>query len=187
MRTWTAIGGLAAALGPVVGRPAGDLSWRWIFIVNVPIGVAALMIGWRKLPEVPGHDVPRPDAWGAVLVTAGVAALTFGLVKVNDWGWTSPGVAGRARGRRGAARHLRSALPVALRNPLVEPELFASRAFTGATLVHGAVLDRLRRHAAVAGAVGAGRVGLVGRSRPVSPSRPGRSSCRSPRCWSPAG
>src|SRR6185437_12366234 len=68
------------------------LSWRWIFIVNVPIGLIALVIGWRKLPVVSGHDVPRPDAWGAAMVTAGVALLTFGLVKANDWGWSSFGV-----------------------------------------------------------------------------------------------
>ena len=65
VRTWTAIGGLAAALGPVVGGLLLTVSWRWIFIVNVPIGLAALVVGWRMLPRVPGHDVPRPDAWGA--------------------------------------------------------------------------------------------------------------------------
>ena len=111
MRAWTAIGGLAAALGPVLGGVLVTLSWRWIFIVNVPIGLAALAIGWRKLPQVPGHDVPRPDGWGAALVTAGVAALTFGLVKVNDWGWTAPGIAGGSRGRRYLPRDLRRALP----------------------------------------------------------------------------
>ena len=64
VRTWTAIGGFAAALGPVAGGLLLELSWRWIFIVNVPVGVAALIIGWRKLPRSPGHDVPRPDALG---------------------------------------------------------------------------------------------------------------------------
>ncbi|HEY4168312.1 MAG TPA: MFS transporter [Reyranella sp.] len=134
VRTWTAIGGLAAALGPVLGGLLVTLSWRWIFIVNVPLGLVALAIGWRKLPEVPGHDVPRPDAWGAALVTAGVALLTFGLVKANDWGWASLGVvAGFAGGVAllciFAAHCLRAA------NPLVEPQLFASRAFTGASLI----------------------------------------------------
>src|ERR1700761_913691 len=58
VRTWTAIGGLAAALGPVVGGLLIALNWRWIFIVNVPIGLVAIVIGWYKLPEVPGHDAP---------------------------------------------------------------------------------------------------------------------------------
>ena len=61
-------------------------------IVNVPIGVAAILIGWWKLPRVEGHDVPRPSPFAALLVTCGVGALTFAIVKANDWGWGSPGI-----------------------------------------------------------------------------------------------
>ena len=133
VRTWTAIGGLAAALGPVVGGVLLTASWRWIFIVNVPIGLAALLVGWRKLPRVPGHDVPRPDAWGAALVTLGVAALTFALVKVNEWGWSSPGV---GLAFAAAVIFLGSFIVHCLRakNPLVEPGLFRIRTFVGASL-----------------------------------------------------
>jgi EmrB/QacA subfamily drug resistance transporter len=134
VRTWTAIGGLAAALGPVVGGMLVTVSWRWIFIVNVPIGLFAILIGWWKLPKVPGHDVPRPDRVAALLVTGGVAALTFGIIKVNDWGWGSPRIA------------LTFAIAVVLlaafvrqcfrsSNPFVDPALFRSRHFTGAALV----------------------------------------------------
>jgi EmrB/QacA subfamily drug resistance transporter len=134
VRTWTAIGGLAAACGPVVGGVLVAMSWRWVFIVNLPIGLAALVIGWRKLPEIAGHDIPRPDAWGAALVTAGVGALTFGLVKANDWGWTSTGVAASLVA---AAALLGIFVVHCLRagNPLVEPALFRLRNFTGAALV----------------------------------------------------
>src|ERR1700709_1622387 len=90
VRTWTAIGGLAAALGPVIGGVLVTVNWRWIFIVYVPIGLIALLIGWWKLPEIPGHDAPRPSPWAAALVTGGIGALTFAIVKVNDWGWGSP-------------------------------------------------------------------------------------------------
>src|ERR1700722_17909182 len=133
VRTWTAIGGLAAALGPVVGGILILASWRWIFIVNVPIGLAALAVGWRMLPRVPGHDVPRPDAWGAILVTLGVAALTFALVKVNDWGWSSPGI---GLAFAAAIIFLGSFVMHCLRarNPLVEPGLFRIRPFVGASL-----------------------------------------------------
>src|SRR3954447_20844764 len=90
VRTWTAVGGLAAAAGPVIGGLLVAASWRWVFLVNVPIGLAALVVGWRRLPRVPGHPVPSPDVLGAVLITGGVAALTLGLVKGEAWGWTSP-------------------------------------------------------------------------------------------------
>ena len=53
VRTWAAIGGFAAALGPLVGGLLVTASWRWIFLVNVPIGLIAMAIGWWKLPEVP--------------------------------------------------------------------------------------------------------------------------------------
>jgi EmrB/QacA subfamily drug resistance transporter len=134
VRTWAAIGGLAAALGPVVGGVLVTASWRWIFIVNVPIGLIAMAIAWWKLPEVPGHDVPRPDPWAAMLVTGGIGALTFAIVKVNDWGWNSLGI-----GVSFAASIILLALFVrqCLRslNPFVDPALFRVRQFTGAALV----------------------------------------------------
>ncbi len=134
VRAWTAIGGLAAGLGPVVGGVLVAASWRWVFLVNVPVGLLALVVGWRRLPHVPGHDVPRPDAFGAVLVTAGVGALTLGLVEGNDWGWGS----GRVIGALVAAVILLGAFVVHTmrhHNPLLEPTLFKIRAFTGSSMV----------------------------------------------------
>src|SRR6185437_4252859 len=94
VRHWTAIGGFAAALGPVVGGLLIVASWRWIFLVNVPIGIFAIVVGWWKLPRVPGHDVARPSPFAALMVTVGVGALTFAIVKGNDWGWISAGIVG---------------------------------------------------------------------------------------------
>jgi EmrB/QacA subfamily drug resistance transporter len=134
VRAWTAMGGLAAALGPVVGGFLVAASWRWVFFVNVPIGLAALVVGWRRLPTVPGHPVSRPDALGALLVTGGVAALTLGLVKGQDWGWGSAATVGvlaaSVVAMGGFALHCLRA-----RNPLVSAELFRIRAFAGSSLV----------------------------------------------------
>jgi EmrB/QacA subfamily drug resistance transporter len=134
VRAWTAIGGLAASLGPVVGGLLVAASWRWVFFVNVPIGLAAIVFGWRRLPQVPGHPVPRPDALGAVLVTAGVGLLTLGLVKGNDWGWGSlPTVATLAAAVIALllfAVHCEKA-----RNPLIDAALFRVRSFSGSSVV----------------------------------------------------
>jgi EmrB/QacA subfamily drug resistance transporter len=134
VRTWTAVGGFAAALGPAVGGVLVEASWRWVFLVNVPIGLAALVAGWRLLPEVPGHPVRRPDALSALMITAGVGALTLGLVQGGRWGWGGTrtvgvlalAVAGLALFAAHTARHA---------NPLIDRALFRVRPFTGASAV----------------------------------------------------
>jgi EmrB/QacA subfamily drug resistance transporter len=134
VRAWSAISGLAAALGPVVGGLLVTASWRWVFLINVPIGITALVVGWRRLPHLPGHATERPDALGVVLATAGIATLTFGLVKGSDWGWGSAAVTGTLAG---AAVLLVLFTVHCLRagNPLIHPSIFRSREFTGASLV----------------------------------------------------
>jgi EmrB/QacA subfamily drug resistance transporter len=134
VRAWTAVGGAAAALGPVVGGPLVAISWRWVFFVNVPIGLLAVLIGWLRLPNVPGHPVKRPDAWGATLVTAGVGLLSLGLVEGNSWGW---GSARAVVALAAAAVLLAGFIAHLLRhhNPLFDPSLFRTRAFRGASIV----------------------------------------------------
>jgi EmrB/QacA subfamily drug resistance transporter len=134
VRAWTAVGGLAAAAGPVVGGLLVAASWRWVFLVNVPIGLAALAVGWRRLPHVPGHAVPAPDAVGALLVTGGVGALVLGLVKGGGWGWADPrSLAALAAGGSGIG--LFALHCVRHRNPLIDRSLFRLRPFTGASAV----------------------------------------------------
>ncbi|MGH3234423.1 MAG: MFS transporter, partial [Streptosporangiaceae bacterium] len=134
VRAWTAVGGLAAAVGPVAGGLLVSTSWRWVFLVNVPIGIAALVVGWRRLPAVPGHPIERPATAGVVLATAGVGLLTFGLVEGPGWGWASA--------RTGSVLAAGVLLLAAFawhcgqaRNPLVHPGLFRSREFTGASII----------------------------------------------------
>jgi EmrB/QacA subfamily drug resistance transporter len=134
VRTWTALGGLAAALGPVVGGLLVAASWRWVFLVNVPIGLGALAIGVRRLPAVPGHAVRRPNPVAAALITVGVGALTLGLVEGNSWGWTSAptlvALIGSATAVALFVEHCRRDA-----HPLVDPGLFRARAFSGSSVV----------------------------------------------------
>lgn len=133
VRNWAGVGGIAAALGPLAGGVlvAGD--WRWIFLVNVPLGAFAMLMAWWKLPEVPGHDVERPSFSAAVLVTIGVAALILAIVKVHDWGWRSAGI-GITVGV--AVICLSAFVAHCLRspNPFLDPTLFRIPSFSGATL-----------------------------------------------------
>lgn len=134
VRAWTAVGGLAAAIGPVAGGLLVAASWRWVFLVNVPVGIVALAVGWRRLPAVPGHATERPDPLGVVLVTAAVGLLTLGLVKGPGWGWGSA----RAVSVLAAAVVLLGLFALHCRHsrtPLVHPELFRSGPFTGASAV----------------------------------------------------
>src|SRR3954463_598392 len=134
VRAWTAVGGLAAAAGPVVGGVLVAASWRWGFLVNVPIGLAALAVGWRRLPHVPGHPAPRPGALGAALITGGVAAFVLGLVKGPSWGWGDPRTgAALAAGAAGIGAFALDTLRS--RNPLIDRSLFRLRPFTGASTV----------------------------------------------------
>ncbi len=83
------LAGLAVAVGPLVGGAVTEgLDWHWIFWVNVPIGVAAILLSLRLLPE--SHGAPaRLDLPGVALVSAGVVSSVWGLVRAGQAGWGS--------------------------------------------------------------------------------------------------
>ncbi len=86
------LAGLAVALGPIVGGAVTEgIDWHWIFWINVPIGVAATILGARLLPQSFGAR-EKLDLAGLVLVTAGVVALVWGLTRAGDVGWSGPEV-----------------------------------------------------------------------------------------------
>ena len=90
-RGWAAVGGLAAAAGPVLGGLLVEIDWRWVFVVNLPIGVLTLVAGSAVLPRpVTRETGPLPDMWGAVLITTAMAAVSGALVQAPTWGWASP-------------------------------------------------------------------------------------------------
>ena len=91
VRSWAAIGGVSAAMGPVIGGLLVQLDWRWVFLVNLPVGIAAIVVGRNVLPHPAGKATePLPDLLGAALLTVGIAAVTGALVEAPNWGWTSP-------------------------------------------------------------------------------------------------
>lgn len=84
---WGGIGGLAIAAGPLVGGAITQgLSWHWIFWVNAPIGVLAILFSLIRIPESQG-PATRLDLMAAALVAAGAAAVVWGLIRAGDDGW----------------------------------------------------------------------------------------------------
>jgi EmrB/QacA subfamily drug resistance transporter len=87
---WGGIGGLAVALGPLVGGAVvSGLSWQWIFWINVPVGIVLIPLALRRLDETHGPST-RLDLPGVGLVSAGLFGIVWGLVRGNGQGWTSP-------------------------------------------------------------------------------------------------
>ena len=130
---WSAVGGVAAALGPPIGGLLVQLSWHWIFLVNVPVGLIAALVAVRTLDEVREPDDGRPDLVGAALLALGIAALTLGIVMGPDWGWGDVRVVGAfvAALALVAAFVFRSARHHA---PVIELPLFRIRSFSLANL-----------------------------------------------------
>jgi EmrB/QacA subfamily drug resistance transporter len=130
---WAAVGGTAAAAGPVIGGLLVELSWRWVFLVNIPIGIAAIVAGTRVLHEIREEGAERPDLVGAGLLTASVATLIGGIIEGPDWGWAD----GRVLGLFAAALILSVAFVVRSGRhpvPVVEPALLKVRAFAAANI-----------------------------------------------------
>ncbi|MGI5517943.1 MFS transporter [Streptomyces sp. CA-106131] len=91
--TWGTMAAAAAAVGPTLGALLIEYaSWRWIFLVNVPICALVLIVGLRLLRETREQGARGiPDPLGAVLIAVIPAALSLGIVEGPSWGWTSPG------------------------------------------------------------------------------------------------
>jgi EmrB/QacA subfamily drug resistance transporter len=85
---WGAVFGGAAALGPLLGGFLAEYySWRWAFLINLPIGVAAAVAVLRLLPESKGPPVAGFDLVGIVVSATGLALVVFGLIQAQDYGW----------------------------------------------------------------------------------------------------
>lgn len=88
------IGGLSAICGPIIGgvlihANPFDLGWRSVFLINVPVGVAAVVVAWRLLPATRSPSARGIDGGGTLLFAASMAALLYPLVRGHDLGWQS--------------------------------------------------------------------------------------------------
>ncbi|MFI1920511.1 DHA2 family efflux MFS transporter permease subunit [Nocardia sp. NPDC020380] len=91
---WSAVGGVAAAAGPPIGGLLVQLDWRWVFLVNIPIGVVSVLVGWRVLREVREETRSAPDVFGALVLAATVAVIVGAIVQGQEWGWGSARILG---------------------------------------------------------------------------------------------
>jgi EmrB/QacA subfamily drug resistance transporter len=85
--------GVSMALGPIVGGTlVASAGWRSIFLINLPVGLAAIVLSLRFIPESRAPRPRRVDPVGQVLVTVLLASLTFGIIEAPSLGWSSPGI-----------------------------------------------------------------------------------------------
>ena len=90
---WGAVFGISMALGPVVGGAlVSSVGWRSIFWINLPIGLAAIALTLRFIPESRALRPRRPDPGGQVCVSVLLAGLTYGIIEAPDSGWSSPSI-----------------------------------------------------------------------------------------------
>jgi len=136
---WGATVGMAVAIGPLVGGALTTyVGWRWIFFVNIPIGIACVAGGLRELVETRDETHGGFDIWGLVTLTTGLFAFVLGLLRGNDWGWSS----GRVVGLFAAAAVLLVTFAfVELRqeSPMFDFHLFRVPTFTGAQITAFAI------------------------------------------------
>jgi len=132
---WSTGSGLAMAVGPAVGGAIVDAwGWRWVFLINVPLGLVILLVTVRFIPKLSrSTEVVRFDWTGLILTTLGIACIAFAIIEGQNDGWASPSIL--------AAFVIGIAAMVAfvvvesrIKDPLIDLRLFRRPSFTASNI-----------------------------------------------------
>jgi EmrB/QacA subfamily drug resistance transporter len=140
---WGGVVGLSMALGPVAGGVLVEgVGWRSIFWVNIPVGLLAIVLTARFVPESRAARARRVDPVGQAGVIAALGCLTAGIIEGPKWGWGSPGIVALFAV---ALVCFAGLVPYELRRhePLIDPRFFRSASFSGASVIAVSVFAAL--------------------------------------------
>ena len=134
VRVWAVSGAAAGSIGPVVGGLLTALSWRWIFVINLPIGIAAVLVTWKLIPNVRHDRTTRmPDLFGSLMIVVAIGAISLGLLNGSSWGWGSAKIIGSWVAAVAAA----VAFVVSTNRasvPVIDLKMFRSRVFSASNI-----------------------------------------------------
>ena len=131
---WGATVGAAVATGPLIGGILTDTAgWRWVFYVNVPIGIFALFLALRRMSESRDVDARRTDVAGLVSLSAALFLIVFGILRGNAHGWSSGLILGLLIGG-GALLVAFVVIEKRQERPMLDIALFGQPAFTGVSI-----------------------------------------------------
>jgi EmrB/QacA subfamily drug resistance transporter len=131
---WSGLGGIAGAVGPLLGGLLVQSSWRLVFLLNIPLCALVVVVALRHVPESRDEQAdPRVDAPGAALGAVALAGLTYALVAAGDQGFSGPVLASGALGLLALVAFV--LVERRSHHPMLPVEIFASRQFTAANVV----------------------------------------------------
>ncbi|MBB5916897.1 EmrB/QacA subfamily drug resistance transporter [Nocardia transvalensis] len=130
---WSAMNAAGGAFGVLLGGLLTEYAgWRWVMFVNVPMAAGALVLAWRSVSADAPVRGGRPDVLGAVLATAGMTLLVFGVVRTDQYSWTSPVTVTTLVAAVALLAAFVHVERTTRREPLVRLGLFANRSVAGA-------------------------------------------------------